>query len=113
MARRMMAGGCADHDCRAALLETQVAQLQRKIDNLWLALGSQRLIGVAVGLLAQKYGMSTSEAWERLASLSQHTNVKVRDIARALVEAFDGAPRTDDAALLAEVTRRLPGGCWP
>ena len=113
MARRIVAGGCADPDCKAPSLESQVAQLQHKLDNLWLALGSQRLIGVAVGLLAQRYGTSTSEAWERLASLSQHTNIKVRDIARALVESSDGALRTEDTALLAEVRTRLPGGCWP
>lgn len=110
---RMMADGCADHNHGAAPVELQLAELQHKIDHLWVALGSQRLIGVAVGLLAHRYGSSTSEAWERLVSLSQHTNTKVRDIARALVDGFDGTVRTEDADLLAVVSERLPGGHWP
>lgn len=110
---RTMADGRADHDREAVPVELQLAQLQRKIDHLWVALGSQRLIGVAVGLLAHRYGTGTGEAWEQLVSLSQHTNTKVRDIARTLVHAFDGTIRSEDAELLAVVRRRLPGGRWP
>lgn len=109
----MTAEGCADHNRGAAPVEMQLAQLQHKINHLWVALGSQRLIGVAVGLLAHRYGSNTGEAWEQLVSLSQHTNIKVRDIARALVGAFDGTVRTEDAELLAVVSKRLPGGHWP
>jgi len=103
----------ADHHRETVSVELQLAQLQNKINHLWVALGSQRLIGVAVGLLAHRYGTGTDEAWERLVALSQHTNTKVRDIARALVHAFDGTIRCEDAELLAAVSRRLPNGRWP
>ena len=38
--------------------------------------GFKRLIGVAVGLLALRYGTGTDQAWERLVALSQHTNIE-------------------------------------
>jgi hypothetical protein len=98
-------GGVGSADPAARLLA-----LQRKVDNLLVALDSQRVIGVAIGLLAQRCGCSTAEAWDILTRLSQDTNIKVREIARILTDAFDGASRSEDAELLERVNDRLPGG---
>ncbi len=90
-------GGSGDPD--------EVLRLQ--IRNLELAMESQRLIGVAIGLLAQRAGVGTDEAWQHLVRVSQDTNIKVREIARILVEARNGQAQPADAASLAVVAARL------
>lgn len=82
---------------------------RRQIRNLELAMESQRLIGIAIGLLAQRAGCSTDVAWQQLVRVSQDTNVKVREIARILVDARNGRAEPADAATLADVASRL--GC--
>ncbi len=78
-----------------------------KIRNLELALESQRMIGIAIGLLAQRAGMSSDDAWWQLVQTSQDTNLKVREIARILVDARNGRAQPADAATLARVAARL------
>ena len=97
-----------DNDCSDPLVE-----MQRKVDNLQVALATQRTIGTVIGLVAQRYGCTTDQAWSVLVRLSQETQVKVRDLARVLRDAFDGQLRDDDADLLATVAGRLPGEPWP
>ncbi|MDN5760752.1 MAG: ANTAR domain-containing protein [Microlunatus sp.] len=90
----------------------RLAELERKVANLQAALESQRVIGAVVGLVAQRYGCTTDEAWAFLVRLSQDTQVKVRDIARVLHDSFNGESREDDVELLVTVTARLPGRRW-
>jgi hypothetical protein len=90
----------------------QLAELRRKVDNLQAALVSQRLIGIAIGLTADRHGTSTDEGWQLLARLSQDTNVKVRDIAQVLTASYDGAQPLPDPDLLATLCERLPHGPW-
>ena len=94
--------GGVEADTAARLLE-----LQAKVDNLTVALDSQRVIGVAIGVLAERNGCTTAEAWGILSRLSQDSNVKVREIARILSDARDGIIGTEDAGLLALVNDRL------
>lgn len=84
----------------------RVAKLEEKVDNLLVALASQRLIGTAVGLLAERESCRSDVAWDLLAKISQDTNVKVRDVARVLVDSHDGTVRPEDAELLAKVRNR-------
>ncbi|HEY5788513.1 MAG TPA: ANTAR domain-containing protein [Microlunatus sp.] len=84
--------------------------LERQVRNLEVALTTQRTIGVAVGLLAHRYGFTTEQAWLLLARLSQDTNVKVREAARVLVDAHNGQTEGADAGTLARVAARLPDG---
>jgi hypothetical protein len=100
-------GGIRSADPAARLLA-----LQRKVDNLLVALASQRTIGIAIGVLAQRCGCTTAEAWDILTRLSQDTNVKVREIARIMTDAIDGTSQSEDADLLERVSSRLPGGPW-
>lgn len=57
----------------------------REIDGLRFALHSRHVIGVAQGMLMQRYGLSLDRAFDVLLRQSQETNTKLRDIATALV----------------------------
>lgn len=91
----------AELSCRLRLAEREVAELKE-------ALASQRLIGVAVGLLAHRFQCSPERSWGLLVRLSQTTNVKVREIARILVDAHAGGDVTADAEVLASLATQLP-----
>jgi len=80
-----------------------------EVNQLREALKVQQVIGAATGLLANRFGWRTEEAFGVLVRLSQHTNVKVRVVARVLVAAFDGDPALDDAPLLTVLVSQLPG----
>ncbi len=67
-------------------------------------------IGVAIGLVAQRAGCSIDDAWQQLVRVSQDRNVKVREIARILIDARNGRAESADAATLAEVASRLACG---
>lgn len=58
--------------------EQVIAELER-------ALVSSRTIGIAVGILAERHGLSPDHAFELLVQASQHGNRKVRDIAAEMV----------------------------
>jgi hypothetical protein len=81
--------------------------LRLQIRNLELAMESQRLIGVAIGLVAQRAGCSIDDAWQQLVRVSQDRNVKVREIARILIDARNGRAESADAATLTDVASRL------
>lgn len=91
----------AELSCRLRSAEREVAELKE-------ALASQRLIGVAVGLLAHRFQCSAEQSWGLLVRLSQTTNVKVREIARILVDAQAGGNVTADAEVLAMLATQLP-----
>lgn len=65
-------------------------------DGLRRALDARGDIGVAVGVLVERYGLAVDAAFQVLVRHSQHHNVKLRDVARRLVEEGDlpddGAP---------------------
>jgi hypothetical protein len=94
--------GPADDDAE------RIRRLERQVDNLHQALHSQRLIGMSIGIIAQRHGCTCDEARDVLRRLSQHTNCKVREVARVLVDAYDGRARAEDAALLVRLAAELP-----
>lgn len=53
--------------------------------HLRLALDSRDIIGQAKGILIERYGVSSQQAFMVLTRVSQHRNVKLRDIAANLV----------------------------
>jgi hypothetical protein len=62
------------------------------------AIATRTIIGQATGLLAGQLNITTPMAWRVMRRLSNETNIKLRDIARALVDAHDGRrPPGDDA----------------
>ncbi len=55
-------------------------------EHLQAALESRDLIGQAKGLLMSAHGISAEEAFAMLRSMSQHANVKLRDVAARIIE---------------------------
>ena len=56
-----------------------------EVDTLQVALVSAREIGVAVGIVMERYRLDNAHAFAYLARLSQAENRKLRDIAAELV----------------------------
>lgn len=59
----------------------------RETSGLRSALQSRLIIGVAQGILMERYGLSLNRSFEVLRRRSQETNVKLREVARELVDA--------------------------
>lgn len=75
-----------------------IAQLER-VENLATALHSRGLIAQAQGLFMERFSIGSDEAMAYLRRLSQDQQVKIRDLARAVVDANDARPEpTGDAA---------------
>jgi GAF domain-containing protein len=68
----------------------------RREEHLSTALASRTVIGQAVGILMERYGLDPDQAFGYLRRVSSHSNVKLRDVADALVhqvsEQASGAP---------------------
>lgn len=62
------------------------AKAQAVIDQLQEALQSRDVIGQAKGIIQARERVGPDEAFERLRDISQHRNIKLRDLAKALVE---------------------------
>ncbi|GGV10278.1 ANTAR domain-containing protein [Streptomyces spectabilis] len=63
---------------RLVALQEEVAQLQR-------AVVSHAVVDQAIGVVMACGGMCPEAAWELLREVSQHTNIKLREIAEHLV----------------------------
>ncbi|WP_210504050.1 ANTAR domain-containing protein [Nocardioides xinjiangensis] len=73
----------ADSDLYARSQDLHAAWMQASSDleNFRTAMQSQRVIGQAVGLLMARRGLDAQQAFAVLATQSQHTNVKLREVA--------------------------------
>ncbi|GCD91345.1 ANTAR domain-containing protein [Nocardioides sp. LS1] len=80
------------HARRAAKHAGLGLRLVDRIANLEEGLASRTLIGQAQGMLMERYGLSADHAMSYLRRNSQHANVKVRDLARAIVADRDARP---------------------
>ncbi|MFB8247789.1 GAF and ANTAR domain-containing protein [Streptomyces sp. NPDC001046] len=56
----------------------------RTIDQLQHALDTRHAIGEAMGILMERHGMTEDDAFNVLRRISQHHNVKLRDIAQRI-----------------------------
>jgi GAF domain-containing protein len=65
------------------------ARAQQVIEQLQEALRSRDVIGQAKGIIQARERIGADEAFERLRTISQNRNVKLRDLARAVVESPD------------------------
>src|SRR5215216_4509934 len=88
----------------------RVAELEAEIAQLKDALARRQQIGVATGLLAQRFSMNPDRAWSLLVRLSQNGHVKVRDIAQALINAHCGTVGPADAKIISAIEVHLPEG---
>jgi hypothetical protein len=89
---------------------SRVAQLEAEIAQLKDALARRQQIGVATGLLAQRFGVTPERAWSLLVRLSQNCHVKVRDIAQALISAHCGRPDPAEVEIICAMESHLPDG---
>jgi GAF domain-containing protein len=69
----------------AAHAAVALGRAQRE-DQLRTALTSRQLIGQAVGIVMERYGMDETRAFDYLARVSSHSNVKLRDVAQEVVD---------------------------
>jgi GAF domain-containing protein len=58
----------------------------RKASHLNQALTSRKVIGQALGILMERYGLTDDRAFDFLVRASSHGNVKLRDVAQNLVD---------------------------
>ncbi|HET7387655.1 MAG TPA: GAF and ANTAR domain-containing protein [Nocardioidaceae bacterium] len=56
------------------------------VTGLQTALNSRHMIGVAQGILIQRYGLTMERSFEVLRRLSSHRNIKLREVAKLVVE---------------------------
>jgi hypothetical protein len=58
----------------------------RQSASLEAAVGSRHAIGMAQGIVMERYGIDQNQSFELLRRLSSTTNVKLRDVAAQIVE---------------------------
>ena len=64
-----------------AIKNEELALLEREVDGLKAALFSRTVIGIALGIIIEREHVTEPEAFQVLKRMSQHTNVKLRDVA--------------------------------
>jgi hypothetical protein len=65
----------------------------KKADEMQAGLDTRGIIGQAMGILMEREGISSEEAFDQLRTASQHLNRKLRDVAGDLI-AERGEPKT-------------------
>jgi hypothetical protein len=63
-----------------------VTALQEEVQQLRHAVDSHALVDQAIGVVITVAGLRPDQGWEVLKHISQHTNVKLREVARCLVQ---------------------------
>jgi GAF domain-containing protein len=92
-ADRDRAARFADQAAGAVALALRLADREEQNRHLEAALGSRSVIDQAIGAVMARAGVDAATAFEVLQQRSQHSNVKLRDVARSVLD---------------EVTRRPP-----
>jgi hypothetical protein len=95
---------------RSPDISSRVAELEAEIAQLRDALARRQQIGVATGLLAQRFGISPDRAWSLMVRLSQNGHVKVREIAQAVIDAHCGRLDPIEVEILSSIEKHLPEG---
>ena len=73
-------------------------------EQLRTAMRSRQIIGVAQGILIQRFGLDLDQSFEVLRRYSQNNNMKLRDLAQNLVRAGGIRERSADARTTLEQT---------
>jgi AmiR/NasT family two-component response regulator len=74
------------------LPQEEAVELLREKEQLEHAMESRPVIDMARGVLMAGFACQPEEAWEILVTVSQHANVKLRDVADAVTSAATGKP---------------------
>jgi GAF domain-containing protein len=80
-----------------AAIAVAAARLQRRTEELNAALESNRLIGIAVGIVMTRHHVGREQALDRLRRSSRYLNRKLRDVADHVVETGALPDRGDPA----------------
>ncbi|MGW3209821.1 ANTAR domain-containing protein [Streptomyces sp. NPDC001135] len=64
----------------------QLAALHEEVAQLRRAVASHALVDQAIGVVIVVGGLRPEQGWEVLRQVSQHTNVKLREVARCVVQ---------------------------
>ena len=70
---------------RVTALHDEVQQLRRAVD-------SHAVVDQAIGVVITVAGLRSEQGWEVLKHISQHTNIKLREVARCFVQWPAGGP---------------------
>ncbi|MEU3958278.1 ANTAR domain-containing protein [Streptomyces buecherae] len=73
-----------------AVLLAEVVELRARNAQLGQALASRALIDQACGMMMALAPCPSDRAWDLLVDVSQHCNIKLRDVAEALVATTRG-----------------------
>lgn len=65
------------------------SEATQQVDQLHEAIDTRTMIGQATGLLMAQEGLTSDEAFSKLVKVSQNANIKLRDIARRYVDAWE------------------------
>ncbi|BFP57070.1 ANTAR domain-containing protein [Streptomyces griseus] len=76
----------------ASLPTCDIDALRSELEGLRTALRSRPVIDIARGILIASTPCTSEQAWQILVDASQDGNIKLREIARQLVESFHGTP---------------------
>ena len=82
-AKGLLLSGLAGQALSAAQAHDEETQ---RLDNLQAALVSRAVIGQAQGILIERERITADQAFDILRRASQHLNIKLRDVAQALVD---------------------------
>ena len=64
----------------------ELARARAEVEGLQVALASRHVIGMAQGILMQRYGVDEAKAFAFLSRTSQQENVKLREVAQRIVQ---------------------------
>jgi AmiR/NasT family two-component response regulator len=78
----------------ASVSAVGLAQVRAEAENLRAALTSRANLDRAVGIIMSQQQLNQDEGFAALSGMSQRSDRKLRDIARALVDSF-GNPHTE------------------
>ena len=70
---------------RSRQLREQLAQAREQISHLEVALGTNRRIGIAIGIVMTRHQVTAEQAFELLREQSQVRNQKLHDIAEDVI----------------------------
>jgi len=77
-------------------LVRRVAALEQEVEQLRNALTSHAVIDQAIGVIAAVSRLPAQESWDVLREVSQHTNIKVREVARLVLRWVESGRLPDE-----------------
>jgi hypothetical protein len=77
-----------DHEALAGV-RARIDEAEMRAENLERALTSNRRIGMAIGILMTRRGLTDEQAFDCLRQASQRDNIKLRDVAETVIYTGD------------------------